>query len=112
MTRDKSQLITKVPFYALSREDKEKVKQIDARYSTLCSKYDALSWQQLRRRIKPYTIFTIDTKITIMTETKKVAIAMSGFKPRNITKITVEYEDRTEELTLPKSKAKPKCKLQ
>lgn len=111
MTRDKSQLIIKVPFYALSREDKEKVKQIDARYSTLCSKCDGLSWQQLRRKIKPYTIFVTDSSITIMTGTKKNAVAMSGFKPKDITKIIVEYVDRTEELTLPKT-AKPKCKLQ
>ena len=111
MTRDKSQLITKVPFYALSREDKDKVRQIDTRYSTLCSKYDALSWLQLRRRIKPYTIFVTDSKTTIMSETKKNAVAMSGFRPKDITKITVEYADRTEELTLPKT-AKPKYKLQ
>ena len=111
MTRDKSQLIIKVPFYALSKEDKEKVKQIDARYSTLCSKCDGLSWQQLRRKIKPYTVFVSDSSITIMTGTKKNAVAMSGFKPKDITKIIVEYVDRTEELTLPKT-AKPKCKLQ
>lgn len=36
---------------------------------------------------------------------------MSGFKPKDITGITVEYEDRTVELTIPKT-AKPKCKLQ
>ena len=111
MTRDKSQLITKVPFYALSREDKEKVKQIDARYSTLCSKCDGLSWQQLRRKIKPYVIFTAESKITIMTGTKKKAVTMSGFKPKDITGITVEYEDKTVELTIPKT-AKSKCKLQ
>ena len=111
MTRDKTQLIIKVPFYALSRGDKDKVRQIDTRYSTLCSKCDGLSWQQLRRKIKPYTIFTANSKITIMSETKKNALAMSGFKPCDITKITVEYVDMTKELTIPKT-AKPKSKLQ
>lgn len=112
MTRNKSQLLTEVPFNALNKEDREKVKAIDSRYSNLLQMIENKSWKQVRRLIKPYVIYTSDSKITIMAGTKKNAIKMSGFKPRDITKITVEYADHIEELKLNVSKAKPKCKLQ
>ena len=112
--RDKSQLITKVPYYALCEKDKEKVRALDSRYSELIVKNDSLPWSQLRCMIKPYTIeVNKNSIIVVLSRNKKEAIKAAGIPASSVTKITVEYnKDNIVELVVPKTQWKRKSKVE
>ena len=107
--RTKSNLITRVPLKGLCQADFEKVKAIDPRYLKFLDRSSEKSWHQIRREIKPYIITTnvYEKDLTYMTKTKTEAV--KEFRKRNhsaikITKIIVEYENRSKELAVYKSK--------
>lgn len=98
--RCKSGLITNTPFYLLCDEDKQKLLQLDKRYTELLHNDPEKSYIELRKTIFPYIFRVNETNITILASTKKEAIEKLGHDNwKNTNKVSVEYLEWTRKLT-------------